>query len=82
MNCNEILKPFTERPVMNVGGRFQAVNEEKINVLRRKDVNVYSVLRAVLSAHPELLNDAEKINEVKNAIIAEMNSEQENTKTK
>ena len=79
MNYNEILKPFTEAPAINIGGYFAVADNNKRNLLTRKDVNADSILRAVVTVYPELLNDAEKLNVVKEMIVSEMNA---NVKTR
>ena len=81
MNYNDLLKQFTETPAMNIGGHFGVVDNNKRNILARKDANFSNVMRAIVSTHKELLDNPEMLNKVAEMVKAEMNVE-ETIKTK
>lgn len=72
MNMNEILKPFTEARAINVGGYFGVVDNNKRNLLKRSDVNFDNVMKAIIVAHKELLDNPEMYNEVASMVKSEM----------
>ena len=72
MNMNEILKPFTEAKAINVGGYFGVVDNNKRNLLKRSDANFDNVMKAIVTAHKELLDNPEMYNEIASIVKSEM----------
>ncbi len=80
MNYNDLLKQFTETPAINMGGHFGVVDNNKRNILLRKDASFDNIMRAIVSTHKELLDNPEMLNIVAEMVKAEMNPEHVMTK--
>lgn len=74
-----LLDQFTQTPAINnMGSHFDVVDNNRRNVLARKDVNMDAVMRCIRTTHPELTS--EQLDKIYAEAVAEMQVKESRTK--